>query len=52
MPDFESFIVSAKNQEPVKSGIKRRKKPAGQSDEEEEEVSYPSGGTRTRPGPG
>jgi hypothetical protein len=40
MPDLESFVVSVKNQENLKSGIKRKKKKkGGKSDDEEEEVN-------------
>lgn len=51
MPDLESFIISAKNQEDLKSGIVRKKKKKGDEDESEEEVSFgKSNGTRSRPG--
>jgi hypothetical protein len=52
MPDLESFIVSAKNQEDLKSGIKRKR---GKKEEEEDgdlESAYlkKGSGTRSRPG--
>jgi hypothetical protein len=39
MPDLESFIISAKNQEDLKSGIIRKKKKKGEEEESEEEVT-------------
>jgi hypothetical protein len=51
MPDLESFIISAKNQEDLKSGIIRKKKKKREDDESEEEVTVgKSNGTRSRPG--
>lgn len=41
MPDLESFLVSAKNQDNVKSGIQRKKKSkkkGSKSDMDEEDV--------------
>jgi hypothetical protein len=53
MPDLESFIVSAKNQEGLKSGIKRKKKRGKGDDEFEEDLDETAllkkKGTRTRP---
>jgi hypothetical protein len=42
MPDLESFLVSIKNQEDLKSGIKRKKKAKGKEDDldmEEEPIN-------------
>jgi hypothetical protein len=51
MPDLESFIISAKNQEDLKSGIIRKKKKKGEEEESEEEVTVgKQNGTRSRPG--
>jgi hypothetical protein len=55
MPDLESFIISAKNQEDLKSGIQRKKKKKSEEEDDEddftEELSLiKSSGTRTRPG--
>ena len=55
MPDLESFIVSAKNQEDLKSGIqrKKKKKPVEENDDGEEpenELSaLKNAGTKSRP---
>lgn len=66
MPDIDSFIVSAKNQEDLKSHIKRKKttKKANSDDDDEDmdeeaflnelsssKNSVAGGGTRSRPGP-
>lgn len=37
MPDLDSFIVNVKNQENLKSGIQRKKKKKGKSDDEIED---------------
>ena len=55
MPDLESFLVSSKNQEDLKSGIKRKKSKKGGDDdlgEADLETSFlkKSGGTKSRPG--
>jgi hypothetical protein len=55
MPDLESFIISAKNQEDLKSGIIRKKKKKGDEDDDsmEEEsiiINQRSNGSRSRPG--
>lgn len=62
MPDLESFIISAKNQEDLKSGIQRKKKrkigeACDDNDDDEDfmdfQTSYlnmKSQGTKSRPG--
>lgn len=61
MPDITSFLISAKNQEDLKSGIirkKNKKKPTEDDDEDDnfEEYSAPAkqsnSGTRSRPANG
>ena len=37
MPDLESFLISAKNQEDLKSGIQRKKKKKGNDEEDEDD---------------
>ena len=49
MPDLESFIVSSKNQDNLKSGIKRKKTKKGQEDEFDEDSSLNKSGTKSRP---
>lgn len=52
MPDLESFVVGAKNQENLKSGIQRKKKrKVGLSDEEIEDETnlIKKQGTKSRP---
>lgn len=60
MPDLESFLVSAKNQEDLKSGIARKKKKKGGEDDEEDDdydqmialaiQKNTPAGTKSRPG--
>ena len=54
MPDLESFIISAKNQEDLKSGIQRKKKKKPDDDQITEDLDtdmplIKSSGTRSRP---
>ena len=62
MPDLESFLISAKNQEDLKSGIQRKKKKKGDQEENEDDFDIETevaiqktqngSGTRTRPSKG
>jgi hypothetical protein len=50
MPDIDSFLITAKNQENLSSGIKRGKKKRGKDESSEsEEVMPTKTGSRTRP---
>ena len=49
MPDLESFIVTAKNQENLSSGTKKGRKGKKDSEGNEAEV-MPTGGTASRRG--
>jgi hypothetical protein len=60
MPDLESFLISAKNQEDLKTGIQRKKKKKGGDQEEDEDdfdietevaiqKTQNGSGTRSRP---
>jgi hypothetical protein len=39
MPDLESFIISAKNQEDLKSGIVRKKKKVEEEEDDEDDFA-------------
>ena len=50
MPDIDSFLITAKNQEDLSSGVKRGKKKRGKDDSSDEEEIMPTKtGSRTRP---
>lgn len=40
MPDLESFLISAKNQEDLKSGNQRKKKKKGNEEEDEDDFDF------------
>lgn len=50
MPDIDTFLITAKNQENLSSGIKRGKKKRGKDESSESEEKMPTKtGSRTRP---
>jgi hypothetical protein len=50
MPDLESFLISAKNQENLSNGVKRGKKKKNGSEDSDDEVMPSKTGSRSRPG--
>lgn len=51
MPEIDSFLITAKNQENLEPGVKRKKKQRGKEESSEsDEVMPTKTGSRTRPG--